>query len=706
VVVARLGRGVARGDRRVLTALAVLVVVTTFSVPLAVVHSAGGPPSGPWPSLRGHPSLGTTTASGHPPSSIAGPHTLLHPGTATPPSWVNVSRKGAGAPPPVYGESVAYDPVANETILFGGCYIAQCPGNETWAFSNGGWTNLTPRSGSPPAREDASMDFDANMGGLLLFGGNSASGTALNDTWLFRGGRWTNLTYIGPAPTARWGAALAFDPDPEANGSVLYGGCGIGGCAFNDTWAWEGGAGWVHLTLTDPGPSLGWAAMAFDVHDDYLVLFGGCSGFLCLGESNQTWEFYGGQWWQKAPAVHPSARVGAGMVYDPVSQEVMLFGGTNLSSYFSDTWSFAGGAWQELAPSTSPSARTFFGLTLDPSGTSPLLVGGIGSGPAENDTWVYVVPEAVTFTPSTTTSETSQSVDFTASVTGGVAPYELSIAFGDGARATASGSGPTFSLAHRYGFAGTFVASANVTDSDGLVASASTLSIDVTVGPTVTANATPSDGDVGLPFSFHAAASAGSSPFVYGWSFGDGATGTGASPSHTYISAGTYRVRVNLTDGLGGTANDTFSVTVSPVPAVTLSFSPTAPNNTTPVAWHATVTGGTAPFTFAWQFGDGTESAIPSPTHTFGRTGAYTVKLWVNDSVGASASDSQSITVSPAKSSSPPPSNNSTTTIVHTTNVTASAPTWFWPGVVGLVAVAGVGSFVLLRWGRARTVGR
>ena len=39
----------------------------------------------------------------------------------------------------------------------------------------------------------------------------------------------------------------------------------------------------------------------------------------------------------------------------------------------------------------------------------------------------------------------------------------------------------------------------------------------------------------------------------YAWDFGDGSTGTGATPQHTYAAAGTYSVKLTVTDDRGGT---------------------------------------------------------------------------------------------------------------------------------------------------------
>lgn len=49
----------------------------------------------------------------------------------------------------------------------------------------------------------------------------------------------------------------------------------------------------------------------------------------------------------------------------------------------------------------------------------------------------------------------------------------------------------------------------------------------------------------------------------YAWNFGDGTTGSGGSPTHTYVSSGTYSVQLTVTDNGGATGTKTTSVTVS-----------------------------------------------------------------------------------------------------------------------------------------------
>ena len=51
---------------------------------------------------------------------------------------------------------------------------------------------------------------------------------------------------------------------------------------------------------------------------------------------------------------------------------------------------------------------------------------------------------------------------------------------------------------------------------------------------------------------------------TYAWDFKDGTNGSGASPSHTYTTPGTYAVAVSVSDGIGAPVTGTISVVVNP----------------------------------------------------------------------------------------------------------------------------------------------
>jgi PKD repeat protein len=56
------------------------------------------------------------------------------------------------------------------------------------------------------------------------------------------------------------------------------------------------------------------------------------------------------------------------------------------------------------------------------------------------------------------------------------------------------------------------------------------------------------------------------------WNFGDGATGSGANPTHTYAGGGTYTVILSATDLCGATFTQSLTVTVCAKPTAEFTF--------------------------------------------------------------------------------------------------------------------------------------
>ncbi|HEV2165354.1 MAG TPA: kelch repeat-containing protein, partial [Thermoplasmata archaeon] len=109
-----------------------------------------------------------------------------------------------------------------------------------------------------------------------------------------------------------------------------------------------------------------------------------------------TWTFYNGEWTAWTPSLSPSPRFGAAVAYDPLNDNVYLFGGCGVTCPLSDTWVYhqAGpatvGTWTELFPPISPPGVYFATLTFDPAVSGLVLFGGceggLGSCPAQ-ETW-------------------------------------------------------------------------------------------------------------------------------------------------------------------------------------------------------------------------------------------------------------------------------------------------------------------------------
>jgi PKD repeat protein len=115
------------------------------------------------------------------------------------------------------------------------------------------------------------------------------------------------------------------------------------------------------------------------------------------------------------------------------------------------------------------------------------------------------------------------------------------------------------------------------------------------------------------------------------WTFGDGATSTDVSPSHTYTTRGTYDVSLMVTGvGSGNTNTKTRTgLVVVKEPAPVAGFSGTPLSGNAPLTVQFTDASSGVINSRLWDFGDGTTSTEVSPSHIYTTTGAKTVKLTV-----------------------------------------------------------------------------
>lgn len=136
-------------------------------------------------------------------------------------------------PPARRGHAMAYDSAHGEAVLFGG--VGAEPFADTWLLGATGWREVQPAT-KPAGRVDAVMAYDPVHGKLVLFGGVDSDGILRNDTWLWTGTDWQDVTAAGPRPLARGGASISFD---GARGRIVMfgGGDAIQG-QLDDLWEW------------------------------------------------------------------------------------------------------------------------------------------------------------------------------------------------------------------------------------------------------------------------------------------------------------------------------------------------------------------------------------------------------------------------------------------------------------------------------------
>ena len=252
-----------------------------------------------------------------------------------------------------------------------------------------------------------------------------------------------------------------------------------------------------------------------------------------------------------APA-HPQA--GAPVTFDASSS---TDGNGPITAY---VWSFDGGA-----TTTTTSAPTITHVFSQAGPAAALLTVTDASGGADTAS-VPVTVDAVpiprfTASPSAALVGTPVTLDASSSSEAGGSITAYRWDFGDGST-TASGSAPS----HTYARAGTFAVTLTVTDQDGYTAQTTR---QVTVGANGAPHAViavPTSrlvAGVGVPLGSAGSTDASSPLTSFAWQFGDGSSGMGRSPIHSYHRAGAYAVVLTVRDAAGVSSTATRRVIVA-----------------------------------------------------------------------------------------------------------------------------------------------
>lgn len=369
--------------------------------PTTPAPGAGSPsPSGAAPTPSETPTAPVESGA---PSGGVDPVGFVLPGAGAPavvatgsgehlsPNWVQASP--AQAPPALVGAVMAFDPVRDQTVLFGGIKTGGVYSAETWVWNGSTWAKLTPAT-SPSARAAASMAWDPVAQKVFLFGGQTSASVAVNDVWAWNGTTWALQTTTGGPPVARSEAAMAYDPVRE--GMVVFGGLAGSGLR-NDTWMLKSNV-WAQIQAQGAAgaPAVRAApALVYSQSTSQLLLFGG-GNFACPGVCtayDDTWILgsASSSWSAQSPTHKPTARGGAAVTYDPGMGSVVLFGGTAVSGgsqvVLNDTWAWTGSDWSRAAGIASPSGRTLAAMAADDEG-QVVMFGG-ANATILGETWTY-----------------------------------------------------------------------------------------------------------------------------------------------------------------------------------------------------------------------------------------------------------------------------------------------------------------------------
>jgi cysteine-rich repeat protein len=239
-------------------------------------------------------------------------------------------------------------------------------------YSNEG-SNWTLRSNVRPAgSRSAPAAYDATRGLTMIY-------ERTNGTWAWDGQVYRRAAASNPmtSPNVE-DASLAFD---EACGDLLlYGGYNPStGTVVDETWRFDG-ARWHEIETAGP-PARFQHAMVYDPVRNATIVFGGQTrtgvDFISVGD---TWQLAGpcnARVWTELSVTGPSARFGSPIAFDRERGVAVLFGG-DAGDNVNDIWEWNGSAWEQRTPASAdvPAARHATAIGFDPRLRRVVLAGG------------------------------------------------------------------------------------------------------------------------------------------------------------------------------------------------------------------------------------------------------------------------------------------------------------------------------------------
>ena len=490
------------------------------------------------------------------------------------------------------------------------------------------WTFGDGSSGSGPTPSHVYADNGTYTVTLLVSDGSLIASAATTAT----------IANVAPAVSAIAGADLSDGDTYTASGSFTDAGA--------DTWTatvdYGDGSGVQPLTLTAKDFSLshvyphaapGPFTVTVTVQDDD----GGSGSASAVVKVNH------------APVANAGANVAG------VEGTAVHFDGSASSDLDGDaltyTWTFGDGS----APETGAQASHTY--ADNGSYTVTLMVSdGALTGSAVTTATIANVAPLVSAIPDATL--TGENYVANGSFTDpGADSWTGMVDYGDGSGAQALPlNGKTFTLDHAYRASGTFTVTVSVADDDGGVGSAQArVSVQLNRAPVANAGS-PGAGSEGTAVQFDGRGSADpdGDALTYAWTFGDGSSGSGPTPSHVYADNGAYAVTLTVSDGSLSASDATTASIANVAPVVSAFAGATIADGETYSASGSFSDPGADTWTATVNYGDGSDvQALSLSGNTFNLShrysgvgaGPFTVTVSVADDDGGVGTASASVAV-------------------------------------------------------------
>jgi hypothetical protein len=305
-----------------------------------------------------------------------------HPSPGPPAPTTLIPLRTTPSPVPAEPEvgtsfAVADDLATHDVVLFGG----EDNGNNTWLWDGTSWTLAHPQV-SPSGRFGASAAYDPASRTVLVFGGRTEDGVAVNDTWAWNGITWNEIDFGINGPAAGESSDMAWDAAQQQMVLVI----GLGGTGSGATWVWTG-SHWSRPPAGNLPGSWFYSPMGSDPATGALIAVGCCSGPPTpAGAVDSTWRWAGSAWQQVSTTT--SAPIdGSTVALDPSLGRLVLCTCGYSSPSEPELARWTGSSWVAMLSAALP-VRGGIEVTDADRGQllllgSPLSGAASGAGPVE-----------------------------------------------------------------------------------------------------------------------------------------------------------------------------------------------------------------------------------------------------------------------------------------------------------------------------------
>lgn len=287
------------------------------------------------------------------------------------------------SPSPRSAHAMSYDSLRDRIMLFGGRYQTGTGSDrklnflgDTWVYENGDWRELA-LDPAPSPRHLSSMAYDPIRDRTILYGGTTLASdgetaVVLADTWEFDGTRWTR---VNNDQVKVGNPALVYDAARDQ--MILLG---------TDTefkphmYRYDPAAKtWNEIKPEKMIDCVNDAAVVYHSASQSLLAIGGVCA-VTDSFTAKTWQYDGTNWNEVKTVTAVSRTTGSAMAFDSMRETAVFYGGTEHldSAPRSLTLLFSRGNWHFAILQTRPSPRSLFGFSSDPDRNTVWLLGGVG----------------------------------------------------------------------------------------------------------------------------------------------------------------------------------------------------------------------------------------------------------------------------------------------------------------------------------------